>query len=164
MSKKYTYLTTKKCLNCGKKFKTPRPRQKCCCADCSRKYIQQSRDEKYSKTVYKCDWCGNEYTPRIGFQRFCTIACGQAAYRQRRIAEKIGEEPILKRDKPKQNRSRTYDKIAIDRLREREGLRPLAPAQVECLSCGNIFRSEDKINFRICPNCKDNEEFNSVYL
>jgi predicted RNA-binding Zn-ribbon protein involved in translation (DUF1610 family) len=55
--------------------------------------------------------------------------------------------------------------MGIDKVRDYHGMRPLAPAQVKCLSCGNVFKSKDKFTNRICPNCKDNEEYvNNVWF
>ena len=159
MSNKTVHSKMRVCRVCGEMFHPRTVTQQCCSAYCGRKYVQRARNQKYQDMVQTCDWCGNEFTPRIPFQRFCRVGCGQAAYRQRTQAIKAGQEPLVLRKRPKTDRINTHNKRDIQELRAREGLRPLSSGRVICLSCGNSFASWDRVLNKICPNCKDNEEF-----
>ena len=69
------------CLNCGVEYFPPR-RQKYCSPRCRVLHFRNKRClRKHDKS---CDRCGERFTPPRSDARYCSSACRQAEYRERK--------------------------------------------------------------------------------
>lgn len=96
-------------------------------------------------------------------QRYCSVLCGNAAYRDRKKAKLKGEiEAARLQRKVNYTPKGTYNNIGIAEVREECGLSPIIQEEVECLTCGNLFMSWDKKNNRRCTACINSEDYENI--
>lgn len=78
MSKKYPYLSEKKCIICGSDIiikKSYVTEKKFCGNKCRIAYWKRISEESKSKKTKLCEQCKNPFVPNISGQRFCNKEC-----------------------------------------------------------------------------------------
>jgi hypothetical protein len=91
----------KPCLTCGRSVHNPydrrRPRLTFCSQNCRHRFeIRTARETRQQRRdargPHRCARCGEVFEPTRGDARFCSSACRQRAYRQRRAALRIAKD------------------------------------------------------------------------
>lgn len=122
-SHKFDETKTKKCIGCGKEFRSKEKKLQYCSWECYRYYIKQN---SYSRNKRKCEWCGKDYYPKQRDQRYCSKDCGYKWYSE---FKKTDEQMELQTDKVlnlinsgRTNKAFTKPHVIIDSLLEAEGI------------------------------------------